>query len=133
MSALSRFLFPTPAERRVGAIFKWWERRRIAFNGAIVGAGLFTYLYGTVVTLLPPSHGLEYPPIEGPLTFLIVANVLYLLGPAAESILSRVLGREGPAAGPPLFRAMLTLGVGGALLPSLVMTFIWLARILEAL
>lgn len=129
MSALTEFLFPAPAERRIGAILRWWEKRRLGFNFAIVGAGAFTYAYGTVVTLLPPlSEGLEYPPLEGPLTVLIVANLIYLLGPATEWALSRVLGRGGPAAGPALFRVMLTLGVGAALLPSLVMTFIWVVR-----
>lgn len=129
MSALTEFLFPAPAERRFGAILKWWEKRRLAFNLAIVGAGAFTYAYGTVITLLPPlSEGLDYPPLEGPLTVLIIANLVYLLGPTAETILSRLLGRDAPATGPGLFRAMLTLGVGAALLPSLVMTFIWVAR-----
>lgn len=132
MSGLAKFLFPAPAERRTGAIFKWWEKRRLSYNLAITGGGLLTYVYGTVVTLLPPnSTGLDYPPLEGPLTILLVANAVYLLGPATEVLLSRVLGSQGPAAGPALFRGLLTLGVGAALFPSLIMTFIWIARILE--
>mgnify|MGYP006969408616 CR=1 FL=1 len=130
MSPLTEFLFPAPAERRFGAILTWWEKRRLGFNLAIVGAGAFTYAYGTLITLLPPlSEGVEYPPLEGPLTVLVVANIVYLLGPAAEAMSRRVLGADGPATGPALFRGMLTLGVGAALLPSLVMTFIWVARL----
>ncbi|MDX1494854.1 MAG: hypothetical protein R3253_12375 [Longimicrobiales bacterium] len=131
MSALTEFLFPAPAEWRPGAVFRWWEKRRLAFNATIVAGGLFTYAYGTVVTLLPPnSEGLEYPPLEGPLAVLIIANVVYLLGPAVELLLQRVMGRGAPAAGPYLFRMMLTVGAGAALLPSLVMTFIWVVRFL---
>lgn len=129
MSALTEFLFPAPAERRFGAILRWWEKRRLAFNVAIVGGGLFTYAYGTIVTLLPPfSEGLDYPPLEGPLTVLAIANLFYLMGPTAETIIGRFLGPRGPAAGPALYRGMLTLGLGAALLPSLIMTFIWVAR-----
>ena len=129
MSALTEFLFPAPAERRFGAILRWWEKRRLSFNLAIIGAGAFTYAYGTAITLLPPlSEGLEYPPPEGPLTVLIIANLFYLLGPTAETLLSRLMGRDAPAVGPGLFRTMLTLGVGAALFPSLIMTFIWVAR-----
>ncbi|MBT8489236.1 MAG: hypothetical protein HKN72_11360 [Gemmatimonadetes bacterium] len=129
MSPLTEFLFPVPAERRFGAILKWWERRRFGFNLAVIGAGAFTYAYGTVITLLPPiSEGLDYPPLEGPLTVLVIANVVYLLGPMAETTLGGLMGRGGPATGPVLFRGMLTLGIGAALLPSLIMTFIWVAR-----
>lgn len=132
MSALTEFLFPTPAKRSVGAIFKWWEKRRLAFNAAMVGGGLFTYAYGTLITLMPPNvEGLEYPPWEGPITVLVVANLIYLLGPTAETLLGRALGRDAPSPGPALYRAMLTLGVGAALFPSLMMTFIWIARFLE--
>lgn len=129
MSALTEFLFPAPAERRFGAILAWWEKRRLSFNLAIVVAGAFTYAYGTVITLLPPlGEGLEYPPPEGPLAVLIIANLVYLLGPTAETLLSRRMGRDAPAVGPGFFRTMLTLGVGAALFPSLIMTFIWVAR-----
>ncbi len=131
MSALTEFLFPVPAERRAGAIFRWWEKRRLGYNLAIAGAGLFTYVYGTIVTLLPPnSEGLDYPPLEGPLTILLVANLLYLLGPVSETLATAVLGRHRPSVGPALFRAGLTVSVGLALFPSLVMTFIWIVRIL---
>ena len=132
MSALTEFLFPAPAERRAGAIFKWWEKRRLAYNLAIAGAGLFTYVYGTIVTLLPPnSEGLEYPPLEGPLVILLLANLLYLLGPATEALVARTLGHDRPSVGPALFRAGLTVSVGLALFPSLVMTLIWIVRMLE--
>lgn len=132
MSALSKFLFPAPAERRPAAVLRWWEKRRLAFNATMVAGGLFTYAYGTLVTLLPPgSEGIEYPPPEGPLTVLVVANIVYLLGPAAELFLQRIAGSQARSVGPHLFRGMLTLGLGAALLPSLAMTFIWIVRFLS--
>ena len=43
MSALTRVLFPAPAEvRNTGGIFRWWESRRLTFNIVVGGAGLVT-------------------------------------------------------------------------------------------
>ena len=42
MRELSEFLFPAPAERRTGAIWAWWEKRRLAYNLWVGTAGTFT-------------------------------------------------------------------------------------------
>lgn len=130
MSALGEFLFPAPAERTAGSIVAWWEKRRLGYNVAIIGAGCFTFVYGTVVALLPPNGGLDYPPLRFPLVVLGLANVAYLLGPVAEILIERLWGtRVGPA-GPTLYRMGLTFAVGLALLPSLVITIAWVIRVL---
>ncbi len=108
-SKLARFLYPRPARRSVGAIFKWWERRRLPFS-LIVGAGggasllahgALGWLEGNDPFLLPVLVWL-----------LVVANVCYTLGPVTESILHRIWGREVLPVGPHLFRAGLALSVG---------------------
>ena len=35
---LSGFLYPRAAARTMGAIFKWWEKRRLAYNLIVGGA-----------------------------------------------------------------------------------------------
>ena len=42
MSAITEFLYPTPAKRTVGGIVKWWEKRRLAYNVAVGASGLFS-------------------------------------------------------------------------------------------
>jgi hypothetical protein len=58
VTALTEFLFPTPAKRKAHSIFGWWEKRRLPYTIAIGSAGLvslgFTYLF----TALPPGRGL---------------------------------------------------------------------------
>ncbi len=117
-SKLARFLYPRPARRSVGGIFKWWERRRLAFS-LIVGAGggasllahgALGWLEGDDPILLPALFWL-----------LAVANVCYTLGPVTESILHRIWGRDVLPVGPHLFRAGLALSVGVTfLLPMLL-------------
>ncbi len=75
--------------------WRWWEKRRLAYNAALAGAGLVAYLLSLAVGAPfgdPPDLassafwgvtlllGLAY------LVFIGVANVCYLAGPLAESI-----------------------------------------------
>ena len=46
MNALTEFLFAAPAPRSTPAIIAWWERRRLAYNAWVGGAGLVSL--GTV-------------------------------------------------------------------------------------
>ena len=55
---LADFLYPAPAERRIGAIIGWWERRRLPYNLIIGGTGLVT---GTVVSLMMALNGESEP------------------------------------------------------------------------
>ena len=108
--ALGRFLHPAPAERSVGAIVRWWERRRLAFNG-IVAAGAAVSLTGHgVMNWLQGFAGIEQ--LLALLPVLVVANVCYCLGPLTESALHKLWGRDVAPVGPHLLRAGLALSVG---------------------
>ncbi|MXW56059.1 MAG: hypothetical protein F4Z33_01255 [Gemmatimonadales bacterium] len=126
---LADFLYPAPAERRVGAIIGWWEKRRLPYNLIIGGSGL---LSATVVASFMTFNGapglLEWLQIG--LFWLIAANACYTLGPAAEIALQKFLGRRLLPAGPLLFRAGLTIALGVALAPVIFVTIAYLATAL---
>lgn len=114
-SALARFLYPKPAKRSVGAIFKWWEKRRLAYTAMISAGdavslgshGLLTWLEGGAI---------EVPPIFGVFGMLLLANACYTLGPLTEAALHKIWARDVLPVGPHLFRAGLALSVGIAFL-----------------
>ena len=108
-SALVRFLYPAPAERRVGRIIRWWEKRRLAYNAVLAVSGTGTIVMA-LLTLNPfPEVVRALPAI---LPFAVMANLCYTLGWMVESVLHRIWGRSLRPVGPALFRAGLTLGVG---------------------
>jgi hypothetical protein len=117
MTDLAEFLFPAPAERSVGGIFKWWESRRLHFNLFVGGAGLVTLGVTRVFTWIISEQFIPWQPI---VAFGILANLCYLLGPAVEIAVDRIWGRKLLPIGPALYRMGLTFSVGLALLPSLV-------------
>ena len=107
---LARFLYPAPAKRSVGAIFKWWERRRLGFN-LIVGAGgtISVVPHGMLTWFQGPNDPFLLPVV---FWLLVGANVCYTLGPLTESILHKFWGRDVLPVGPHLLRAGLALSVG---------------------
>lgn len=107
---LGRFLYPAPAKRTVGGIFRWWERRRLSFN-LIVGSGSTVSLlvHGTMNWLQGFSVSFAWAPL---IAALLVANACYTLGPLTESLLHRIWGRDVLPVGPHLLRAGLALSVG---------------------
>jgi len=120
MSALTEFLFPAPSQRTTGAIIRWWEGRRLAYNAWVGGAGLISLgaLITTTVLFGDPLPGrFFWVPV---LVFGAMANVCYLLGPALEIVIQKLWGRQVLPAGPTLFRMGLTFSVGLALLPALL-------------
>lgn len=120
MSALTEFLFPAPARRTTGAIFAWWERRRLAYNAWVGAAGLVSLgTFATVTALLGSSSPGRYVWVPV-LIFGTMANVLYLLGPMAELLTEKLWGRQVLPTGPVLFRMGLTFSVGLALFPALL-------------
>ena len=129
MSALTEFLYPTPARRTVGSIIVWWEKRRLPYNIAVGTAGLFSMGYGSLVALLPPGGGLALPPLILPVVFGVMANVCYLFGPATELFIEKLWGPRVLPTGPALFRIGLTFSVGLALFPALLVTIGWVFRI----
>jgi len=137
MSAITEFLFPAPARRAVGPIVGWWESRRLRYNLIVGGAGVTSLVAVRLITLLPP-HPLHLPtsflhavwlPV---LAFAVMANVCYTMGPAVEVMVEKLWGRQVLPVGPSLFRMGLTFSVGLALLPTLLVVFGWIVRIIGA-
>ena len=115
-TALGDFLYPPPAERRIGAILGWWEKRRLPYNLIVGGTGLVTMTAGSLIMAL---NG-EFEPLiwfRVGVFWLIAANVGYTLGAAAEIALHKLFGRGLLPAGPLLFRAGVTAAVGATLFP----------------
>lgn len=131
-TALGDFLYPDPAERRPGAIIRWWERRRIPFNVIVGGSGLVTIGLASLFTLLPPQPpGIVAFPWVGVLAYGVLANLCYTLGPAAELLVDRLFGDRVLPIGPLLFRAGLTLSIGlTVVVPTILLTIAWVIRII---
>ncbi|MDE2806123.1 MAG: hypothetical protein OXN18_13350 [Gemmatimonadota bacterium] len=126
-SRLVDFLYPLPARRSVGKIFKWWEKRRLAYN-AIICAGGSVSLAGIAAVSLLNGTGLSMTDVgavlRGVFVILVAANILYLLGPVTESLAHKLWGREVRAIGPHLFRAGLIFSVGLTfVLPTILVGF----------
>jgi hypothetical protein len=132
MSALTEFLFPAPAPRSVAKIILWWERRRLAYNVAVGGAGLVSLGVLTAAASLLRGSG-TLPPWPAVAIFGVLANVCYLLGPCVEIVALRVWGRSLLPVGPALYRMGLTFSVGLALLPTLLVILFAVASVVFSL
>ncbi|WP_419940583.1 hypothetical protein [Candidatus Palauibacter sp.] len=125
-TALGDFLYPPPAGRRVGAIIRWWEKRRLPYNLIIGGTGFVTMTIGSLIMGL---NG-DFEPlswVRSGIFWLVAANVSYTLGPIAEIALQKLFGRTLLPAGPLLFRAAVTIAVGVTLLPIIFIALGYLA------
>jgi hypothetical protein len=118
MSALTRLLFPAPAEvRSTVSIFRWWESRRPTFNLVVGATGLVTLAAIKALALLPPfsmSVSIFWP---GVVAYGVLANLFYSLGFMTEAAMQRAWRDETPRVGPPMFRQGLIFSVGLTLLP----------------
>jgi hypothetical protein len=131
MTAITEFLFPSPARRSVGSIVRWWERRRLAYNAIVGTAGLLSLGAISVIVSLPPhAHGLGIPVI-GVVVVGVLANFCYSLGPAVEIAIEKLSGGRILPTGPSLFRMGLTFSTGLVLLPTLIAGLDWGFRILR--
>lgn len=134
MKALTEFLFPAPAQRKVGSIVGWWERRRLPYNLAVGGAGVISVATAMVVTALPPfAHGWGLPPWQPIVLFGVLANVCYLMGPAVEILVEKLWRGQILPTGPALYRMGLTFSVGLAFFPLLIVMIEWVFRIVMAI
>lgn len=132
MHELTEFLFPAPAERRTGAIWAWWEKRRVAYNLWVGSAGAFTVTACTLLSFLPPRPPGEIPfhLIWQPIViFGVLANVCYTSGAVLETLAEKLFGRQLLPIGPSLYRMGLTFSVGLALFPTLLVIISWIFRI----
>ncbi len=103
---LVRLLYPAPAERRTGAIIKWWERRRLPYNLIVGASGLATLGLNALV------HGLSEGVVGAVVAVGVMANVAYTLGSIIEVTVNNVWGRKVLPVGPVLFRQGVLFSVG---------------------
>ncbi|MDH3734605.1 MAG: hypothetical protein OEU54_13835 [Gemmatimonadota bacterium] len=127
-SALVRLLYPAPAERRAGAIFKWWEKRRLPYNLIVGASGLATLTLNALV-FGPPSGAAE---VFFPIAAVgIFANIAYTLGSIVEVTVNNRWGRNVLPVGPVLFRQGVLFSVGLTfVLPTIIITIGAIARTL---
>ncbi len=132
MSALTEFLFPAPAPRSARAILAWWEKRRLGYNAIVGGAGVLSLTMSVLINALPPNGFIGPVPWIAVAVFGVLANVCYLLGPVAELTIEKIWkGRVLPT-GPVLYRMGLTFSVGLALFPTLLVSMVWVYRVVAA-
>ncbi len=136
MSRFVDFFYPLPARRRTaGAVFLWWESRRIAYNLIVGGVGCATVVGVTLIGSLAPAMG---PPplvmlVAGAALYGVLANLCYFLGPLTELAMYHLWGDEAPRAGPALFRQGLLFSVGLTLFPIALIGLATAARLLSLL
>ena len=133
MTQITEFLFPAPARRTTGAIFGWWEKRRLAYNAFVGVAGMVTVGTAALVTALPPFSDFNPIPWAGVILFGVGANVFYTLGPILESLVEKIWGRQLMPIGPTLYRMGLTFSVGLALFPSLILIIAWIINVIRVI
>ena len=129
VTMLGELLFPPADYRRTTlSLLTWWEARRMTYNVIVGGTGLFTLLVIRLISLLPPGlpSPLDWRPV---VAYGVIANVCYTFGWAIEAAAQRIWGDRFPAIGPALFRQGLAFSVGLTLLPILVISIAWLARV----
>ena len=119
MTALTRLLFPAPAEvRSTAGILRWWESRRLTFNVIVGATGLVTLGAIKLIAFLPPLS-LNAPVFFWPgiVAYGFFANLFYSLGFVTEAAMQRAWHEETPRVGPALFRQGLVFSVGLTLFP----------------
>jgi hypothetical protein len=117
MPALTRFFFRAPCSApSTGEIVRWWESRRPLYNLAVLMAGV-TSLTAVFVAELLLGEGAARIPWGGIMVYGFLANLLYTLGPIADTIVMRTWGRDYSEVGPTMFRYGFVFAVGLTLLP----------------
>jgi hypothetical protein len=117
MGTLTRFFFRAPySAPSTGEIVRWWESRRPLYNLAVLMAGV-TSLASVFVAELFLGMGAARIPWGGIVVYGFLANLLYTLGPIADTIVMRHWGRDYSEVGPTLFRYGFVFAVGLTLLP----------------
>lgn len=129
-SLLGNVLFPLPALRRDPvSILTWWESRRLIYNAIVGATGLITLAIVAAISVLPPGLPHLLPPLPAILIYGAVANVCYTFGPMIEIALQALWKNRVLPVGPALFRQGLSFSVGLTLLPILLVSATWVARL----
>ncbi|HMC57082.1 MAG TPA: hypothetical protein VKH19_18020 [Gemmatimonadaceae bacterium] len=120
--SLQTLLFEPTLIRSPLRILHWWERRRPLYNLIVGTVGLGTLCYAELLSLIARGQWLrlEWQVI---VAYGLVANLFYTLGPIAENLTERWLGRPVYGVGPALFRHGLVFSIGLTLFPAAVVTF----------
>jgi hypothetical protein len=129
MNSITDFLFPAPAPAKPAAILRWWEGRRLAYNGIVGVTGTFSWVVSSIVASMPPNN-MGPIPWQMVVAFGLAANVCYFFGPIAELFLRTLFGPRLLPPGPTLFRMGLTFSVGLTLLPMLMVGFTTAVRVI---
>ena len=129
MALIGDVLFPPADYRRTTlSLLSWWESRRATFNIVVGGAGIVTLVVIRAISWMPPGVPMtwDWRPIAA---YGALANVCYSFGFAIEATAQRIWRDRAPALGPALFRQGLAFSVGLTLLPILLVSIGWLARV----
>ena len=132
MTALTRLLFPAPAEvRNTAGIFRWWESRRLTYNAIVGATGVMTLVAIKLIAVLPPLS--VHMPVfwPGVVAYGVFANLCYSLGFATEALMQHAWHDETPRVGPALFRQGLIFSVGLTLFPIALMSIGWGFQVLR--
>lgn len=127
---LGNVLFPPADYRRTTfSLLSWWESRRATYNIAVGSAGIVTLVVLRLISWVPP--GVPVPPFDWRpiVVYAGLANICFTFGWAIEAAAQRVWGERCPKFGPALFRQGLAFSVGLTLLPIVVVSIGWLARV----
>jgi hypothetical protein len=129
VALLEDVLFP-PADHRRTAVstLAWWEAKRGTFNLIVGGTGVFSLVVIRLISLVPPGVPFQFDwrPVAA---YGLLANVCYTFGWGIEMMLRRLMGRRAPAIGPALFRQGIAFSVGLTLLPIVIVSIGWVARL----
>jgi hypothetical protein len=131
-SIISEVLFPLPAIRRTPiGILTWWESRRLIYNLIVGATGVITLGVIAAISLIPPGISLRnlMPPLPAILVYGVLANICYTFGPFVEIGLEHLWKERVLPVGPALFRQGLAFSVGLTLLPIIVASGVWVARL----
>jgi hypothetical protein len=126
---LGDVLFPAADHRRTTlSMLAWWEARRGTYNLVVGGTGLFTLVIVRLITLVPPGVPFlfDWRPIAA---YGVLANLCYTFGWGIEVVMRRLMGDRAPSIGPALFRQGIAFSVGLTLLPIVIVSIGWVARL----
>jgi hypothetical protein len=89
---------------------------------------VFSLVVMRLISLVPPGvpFMFDWRPVAA---YGLLANVCYTFGWGIEMVLRRFMGRRAPAIGPALFRQGIAFSVGLTLLPILLVSIGWVARL----